>query len=422
MPIRITFNDGHKIEFIYDATGKKWRKTAKEAGKADIVRDYIGEAEYLNTQQDIIHFSEGYAKRDISTDGDGVWNGWVYKYTLKDHLGNTRVTYCDKDKDGIVNTSTIEQVNHYYAFGLNIEGPWAGADGAFKYQYNGKEWNDDFGLGWNDYGFRMYDPAGGRWVGIDKFNESYKTTSPYAYVENNPSRYLDVNGLFKWPAEYYTKYPILTAYLQQNIQRDIMNSRTIMLGLSKHSGGNLNRQKILEATTWGQGPKIRVSDTPGDSKVFGKEPQGFYDRYGTKDIIINTRLAEQLEKASPEERQLALLSIYKTILHEFTHHGDYLDNEAMINSQGDELEAGNEFDKDVYFTGKNGVPNATFNDLTGISTIARAQEWKGWIGGQQSLNGWMQLIPHVPAQYRSSFVPVTPLPILKPQPINPPRA
>jgi hypothetical protein len=42
-----------------------------------------------------------------------------------------------------------------------LEGNWNGAAGPNKYQYNGKEWNDDFGLSWNDYGARFYDPAVG---------------------------------------------------------------------------------------------------------------------------------------------------------------------------------------------------------------------------------------------------------------------
>jgi hypothetical protein len=165
LPIRITFTNNRKIDIIYDATGKKWRKVVNDNG-AETYRDYIEGAEYQNGQQDIIHFTEGYAQRVDSTDGNANWRGWVYKYTLKDHLGNTRVTYSDYNNDGIVGVSDIEQVNHYYASGLNMEGSWNGANGAFKYGYNGKEWNDDFGLGWNDYGARFYDPAVFRWLAL----------------------------------------------------------------------------------------------------------------------------------------------------------------------------------------------------------------------------------------------------------------
>jgi hypothetical protein len=60
-------------------------------------------------------------------------------------LGNTRLTFSDANNDGTVTQADIEQENHYYAFGLNMEGNWNGAAGPNKYQYNSKEWNDDFG-------------------------------------------------------------------------------------------------------------------------------------------------------------------------------------------------------------------------------------------------------------------------------------
>ena len=202
LPIRITFTGNRKIDFIYDATGKKWRKVVNNNG-TETFRDYIDGAEYQNGQQDIIHFSEGYIQRDATTDGDVNWKGWVYKYTLKDHLGNTRVTYSDKNNDGLVGVSDIEQVNHYYAFGLNMEGSWNGADGAFKNQYNGKEWNDDFGLGWNDYGARFYDAAVGRWNAVDPLAEIYLRHNPYNYTMNNPIRFIDPDGMqtvYDWDA------------------------------------------------------------------------------------------------------------------------------------------------------------------------------------------------------------------------------
>ena len=44
------------------------------------------------------------------------------------------------------------------------------------------------------YGWRQYMPDLGRWIGIDQLAESYLSTSPYAYVANNPVSQFDVDG------------------------------------------------------------------------------------------------------------------------------------------------------------------------------------------------------------------------------------
>jgi RHS repeat-associated protein len=75
-----------------------------------------------------------------------------------------------------------------------MEGDWNGTQGPNKYQYNGKEWNDDFGLGWNDYGRRFYDPAVGRFFVLDRFAEKYHDFTPYKYAGNNPIKFIDING------------------------------------------------------------------------------------------------------------------------------------------------------------------------------------------------------------------------------------
>ncbi|SEH49533.1 RHS repeat-associated core domain-containing protein [Chryseobacterium culicis] len=45
-----------------------------------------------------------------------------------------------------------------------------------------------------DYGWRQYMPDLGRWNGIDQLAESYLSTSPFAYVANNPVSSFDVDG------------------------------------------------------------------------------------------------------------------------------------------------------------------------------------------------------------------------------------
>ena len=138
---------------------------------------------------------------------------------MRDHLGNTRVTFRDGVNkgeayfdwttyqyidpnagnttglnDGTITSADIMQINNYYPFGLNMEGNWNGAAGNNKYAYNGKEWNDDFGLGWNDYGARFYDPSVLRWWNVDPLSDKMRRHSPYNYAFDNPIRFIDPDG------------------------------------------------------------------------------------------------------------------------------------------------------------------------------------------------------------------------------------
>jgi RHS repeat-associated protein len=98
--------------------------------------------------------------------------------------------------DGVVTQDDIVQINHYYPFGLNMEGDWNGASGKNKYQYNGKEWNDDFGLGWNHHDWRFLDVALNRFVTVDPESETgdQQSWNPYHFGYDNPIRYNDPDG------------------------------------------------------------------------------------------------------------------------------------------------------------------------------------------------------------------------------------
>jgi RHS repeat-associated protein len=77
-----------------------------------------------------------------------------------------------------------------------MEGNWNGAQGNNKYQYNQKEWNDDFGLGWNDYGARFYDPSVARWWNVDPLSDDEQESwNAYHYAYNSPIVYIDLYGL-----------------------------------------------------------------------------------------------------------------------------------------------------------------------------------------------------------------------------------
>jgi RHS repeat-associated protein len=94
----------------------------------------------------------------------------------------------------------VVEENSYYAFGLQHKGYGPAPTGlgnahAEKYKYNGKELQDELGLGWYDYGARNYDPAIGRWMNIDPLAEVSRRWSTYSYTLNNPVVWTDPDGM-----------------------------------------------------------------------------------------------------------------------------------------------------------------------------------------------------------------------------------
>ena len=127
-----------------------------------------------------------------------------YQYFLKDHLGNTRVTFTQ--------TGEVIQEDSYYPFGMNMTGlsHQNGLDYKNKYLYNGKELQDEFGLGWYDYGARFYDPVLGRFHVQDTYAEKYFDLSAYQYGANNPIANIDINGDSIWFTTQYNRNNELT--------------------------------------------------------------------------------------------------------------------------------------------------------------------------------------------------------------------
>lgn len=177
--LRIIKDAEHKVLYIYDATGVKLKKQVV-SGADTPDRYYAGAFEYDdNKELELIHTEEGVINVTGST--------YDYEYFLKDHLGNTRVTF---KPDG--NSLTLLQKVDYYPFGMVADKTNGESDN--KYLYNGKELQDEIDLDWYDYGARFYDPQIGRWHVIDPSAENYYSWTPYNYVANNPILVTDPTG------------------------------------------------------------------------------------------------------------------------------------------------------------------------------------------------------------------------------------
>jgi RHS repeat-associated protein len=93
--------------------------------------------------------------------------------------------------------SPVIQTDDYYPFGLSISALSYQRENstAQDYKYNGKELQEELGLGWLDYGARMYMPDIGRWGVVDPWAQKYYEWSPYNYAFDNPVNLSDFMGL-----------------------------------------------------------------------------------------------------------------------------------------------------------------------------------------------------------------------------------
>jgi RHS repeat-associated protein len=118
--------------------------------------------------------------------------GFAYLYISNEHPYQMN-TYFD-DVTITHTPSAVIQMNDYYPFGLAFNSYNRENSVENNYKFNGKEEQTLLGLGWLDYGARMYMPEIGRWPKIDPKAELYFQITPYAYAANTPTNAIDPDG------------------------------------------------------------------------------------------------------------------------------------------------------------------------------------------------------------------------------------
>lgn len=268
LPECITFTDGGRIKYVYSASGEKLEEQylSSMSGKvqpkngvndwnnSSTLNMYFGNIVYRNGESSVFN---DYATLDSRT------NNPIYHNFLKDHLGNVRIVVNDRD--------SIEQENHYYAFG-GLMGISKGGN-AQPYKYNGKELDRTNGLALYDYGARMYDAALGMWHSMDPLAEKYHDISPYAYCGDNPIKAFDPDRKREWPVNktykgkiryfspnYHQSRP---GHLHQGVDINI-GSRKDDLGalvLATHSGIVTLKKSYHDKN--GAGNRVKITSKDG---------------------------------------------------------------------------------------------------------------------------------------------------------------
>ena len=201
LPEEVTWSDGRRIAWTYDATGSKLRKQVYDAtGSLTLGVDYAGggvvyEQQAGESAPDLAYFpmAEGRVVADASA-GSGS-SDYAYEYQVHDHLGSLRAAFRPDAPTAAV------QWADYYPYGLRMAGRYGTSGGQEnKALYNGKELEDDHDLGWYHYGVRYYDVRLARWHAMDPADEFH---SPYVYVGGDPVNFVDPDGAISVPLDEF---------------------------------------------------------------------------------------------------------------------------------------------------------------------------------------------------------------------------
>jgi len=163
-------------------------------------------------------------------------------FELSNHLGNVLVAVTDR-KVAIQNGTTgtiltyvadVVSGGDYYPFGMQMPGRNFSAD-KYRYGFNGKEKDKDINsLTAYDYGFRIYNPAIGKFLSVDPLTNNFPWYSPYHVSGNNPIRNIDLDG--GEPLDYVEKWVHRTMIINDYRRTETEVESDNLLGVYSYEG------------------------------------------------------------------------------------------------------------------------------------------------------------------------------------------
>jgi RHS repeat-associated protein len=167
-------NRKRRIRYRYDALGRRISRYVA-GGKENTKFTYDGNDVVLDDNSGV--FTKYQNGLGIDNKLKMVTNG-VSKYFLQDHLGST--TALTNSSGGVIESAA------YDSFG-NATGNLS-----TRYQFTGREYDNAIGLTY--YRARWYSSELGRFVSEDPIGFAGGDVNLYAYVGNNPLRFVDPSG------------------------------------------------------------------------------------------------------------------------------------------------------------------------------------------------------------------------------------
>lgn len=140
---------------------------------------------------------------------------------------------------------------------MEMPGRKYSAAGSYRYGFNGKEKDKDLNsLTVYDYGFRIYNPAIGRFLSVDPLFESYAYYTPYQFAGNSPIQNSDLDGAEEW-AKNYVRWSVLQAQLQQQPNSTVKQKPVVSFTPPKPALTNVSESTCQGCATRNQAIALR---------------------------------------------------------------------------------------------------------------------------------------------------------------------